>query len=238
MPSATIADFQIPAPTMHRSSRGFFARVLRPEWDSFFESSIESVFRAGGKFLDIGGGMRIDGTRGNRVNPRFREKFARYLTDPKVDYRVTDYTSKYSPDYVEDIHALSFPDASFDAVFCIAVLEHVYDPKRGIGEILRVLKSGGKALIYVPFVYRYHAHAQDYRDYYRFTCDGIAYLFRDCRSVKICPVRGIFETLLLFLPFGRVKLFTLLARALDESLPILRRVSQKQTSGYFVMVVK
>lgn len=209
-----------------------------PEWDSFFESSIESILRAGGRLLDIGGGLRIDGTRGSRVNPRFREKFLHYLADPKVDYRVTDYTGKYSPDYVEDIHALSFPDASFEAVFCIAVLEHVYDPKRGIGEILRVLKLGGRALVYVPFVYRYHAHTEDYRDYYRFTCDGIAYLFRDCRSTTLCPVRGIFETLLLFLPLGRRGLFPLLARMLDEGLPILRRISQKQTSGYFVMVVK
>lgn len=39
--------------------------------------------------------------------------------------------------------SLPFPDASFDAVFCCDVLEHVNDLPRVIAEISRVLKPGG-----------------------------------------------------------------------------------------------
>lgn len=39
--------------------------------------------------------------------------------------------------------ALPFPEASFDAVSCCDVLEHVDDPGRVLAEIARVLKPGG-----------------------------------------------------------------------------------------------
>jgi len=43
-----------------------------------------------------------------------------------------------------------YPDARFDAVACVGSLEHYPDPVRGLAEIHRVLKPGGKAFIYVP----------------------------------------------------------------------------------------
>ncbi|MCY4447513.1 MAG: class I SAM-dependent methyltransferase [Chloroflexi bacterium] len=42
-----------------------------------------------------------------------------------------------------DVHELPFPDASFDAVFAHAVLQHVKEPIRALGEIHRVLRPGG-----------------------------------------------------------------------------------------------
>jgi len=41
---------------------------------------------------------------------------------------------------------LPFPDASFDAVYCCDVLEHVEDLDRVVGEAARVLKPGGAYL--------------------------------------------------------------------------------------------
>jgi ubiquinone/menaquinone biosynthesis C-methylase UbiE len=139
---------------------------------------------------------------------------------------------------VEDIHQLSFKPDTFDAVFCIAVLEHVYDPKKAAEEIVRVLKPGGAAFVYVPFLYRYHAHASDYNDYFRYTKDGIAYLFRGCRHIEVCPVGGLFESLLKTTPLYRLGICRILARLLDESTARMRRIGTVQTSGYHVYIEK
>lgn len=42
-----------------------------------------------------------------------------------------------------DVHALPFGDGTFDRVFCHALLEHVRDPVRALGELRRVLVPGG-----------------------------------------------------------------------------------------------
>lgn len=44
---------------------------------------------------------------------------------------------------VEDVHALSFPDNSFDIVHAHQVLQHVSDPVLAVKEMARVTKPGG-----------------------------------------------------------------------------------------------
>jgi len=48
------------------------------------------------------------------------------------------------------IPPLSFADASFDSVISFQVIEHIKDDDRYLGEIARVLKPGGVALITTP----------------------------------------------------------------------------------------
>ncbi|MEN9935786.1 MAG: hypothetical protein RLZZ387_2365 [Chloroflexota bacterium] len=63
--------------------------------------------------------------------------------------------------------ALPLPSAAFDAVVCWDVIEHVRDPKLVVGEIARVLRPGGTALVTVinrmawvdP---HYHIHGLNY----------------------------------------------------------------------------
>ena len=45
---------------------------------------------------------------------------------------------------------LPYPDAIFDVVICLEVLEHLVDPEKVAREIRRVLKPNGRALISVP----------------------------------------------------------------------------------------
>ena len=45
---------------------------------------------------------------------------------------------------------IDFPDGMFDAVTCIAVIEHVFDPYFVIAEIHRVLKKSGVLVVEVP----------------------------------------------------------------------------------------
>lgn len=57
------------------------------------------------------------------------------------------------PEFVQlqDVTALSFPDASMDAVVCQDVLEHVPDFRAALRELARVLKPGGNLVLTVPF---------------------------------------------------------------------------------------
>jgi len=237
--SKVSVDTHIKEPELYNPKRrGMLAHLRKPYWNIFFEDRITEIFKAGGLIVDIGGGLRVAQSRGNRFIEKQKKVFEKYLSDPKVQYKVTDYTDKYSPDFVEDIHNLSFKDESIDGMLCIALLEHVYDPKKATEEIYRVLKKGGKAFLYAPFIYRYHAHSQDYRDYFRYSKDGWGYLLRNFSKVEVCPVRGLFESLLKFTPLYGVKPLKLLCRSLDFSCKKMREVSQRQTSGYNVYVEK
>jgi SAM-dependent methyltransferase len=61
-----------------------------------------------------------------------------------------------------------FGDASFDAVLCNQVLEHVFNPDEFLGEIRRVLRPGGRLLLTVPFVWDEHEQPWDYARYSSF----------------------------------------------------------------------
>ncbi len=54
-------------------------------------------------------------------------------------------------DIVSDITAIPRPDASFDAIMCTEVLEHVPDPVAALTEMNRLLKPGGHILLTAPF---------------------------------------------------------------------------------------
>jgi ubiquinone/menaquinone biosynthesis C-methylase UbiE len=61
-----------------------------------------------------------------------------------IDKGVGDKTCNYSHlDCIADVHSLPVRDSTFDLALCIAVLGHVRDPQRVIGEAFRVLKPGG-----------------------------------------------------------------------------------------------
>jgi SAM-dependent methyltransferase len=54
-------------------------------------------------------------------------------------------------DLVSDITEIPVPSASFDAVMCIEVLEHVPDPTAAVRELVRVLRPGGTLILTAPF---------------------------------------------------------------------------------------
>jgi SAM-dependent methyltransferase len=75
----------------------------------------------------------------------------------------------YSP-----IHKIPVIDATFDAILCIAVLEHVENPEEVIPEFFRVLKPGGYVVASVPFLQPEHKVPTDFQ---RYTKDGLERLF-------------------------------------------------------------
>jgi SAM-dependent methyltransferase len=68
---------------------------------------------------------------------------------PGVDYLSVDYDSALAMQQV-DITQIPYPDGSFDAVICNHVLEHVEDDGQALGELHRVLRKDGWALLQTP----------------------------------------------------------------------------------------
>lgn len=66
-----------------------------------------------------------------------------------------------------DGRIIPFPDASFDHVLCIEVLEHVERPEALVEEIARVLKPGGSLLMTVPWSARLHHLPHDHHRFSR-----------------------------------------------------------------------
>ena len=54
-------------------------------------------------------------------------------------------------DIVGDITSIPEPDASFDAILCVEVLEHVPDPLAALRELGRLLKPNGQLILTAPF---------------------------------------------------------------------------------------
>lgn len=59
-------------------------------------------------------------------------------------------------DIVSDITAIPEPDASFDAILCSEVLEHIPEPTRALDEFARLLKRDGKLILTAPFASLVH----------------------------------------------------------------------------------
>lgn len=61
---------------------------------------------------------------------------------------------------VGDVASLPFPDGSFDLIVSTLSMHHWADPEAGLAEIGRVLRSGGRALVwdFRPGVRSFHAH--------------------------------------------------------------------------------
>ena len=113
------------------------------------------------------------------------------LTNQDLPFDGDDRTAIhiYSP-----LHEIPKPDAHFDNIICIAVLEHVENPEAVVPELLRVLKPGGHIVASVPFMQPEHKVPTDYQ---RYTRDGLIRLFRHhgFEVVSCKPLFTVYHTL-------------------------------------------
>jgi SAM-dependent methyltransferase len=121
---------------------------------------ISDVARAGGMVLDCGAGLR------DEHHPHV------------VNLDIADYPST---DILATGQTLPFRDATFDAVFSLAVLEHVPDPFTCAAEIARVLKPGGRVYCVIPFLQPEHGYPSHF---YNMTREGAANLFRGLLDIE------------------------------------------------------
>jgi SAM-dependent methyltransferase len=68
---------------------------------------------------------------------------------PGIDYVCGDREAGVG-DHRLDVTRLPFEDESFDVILCNHVLEHVPDDHRAMGELYRVLRTGGWAVLQTP----------------------------------------------------------------------------------------
>jgi len=86
-----------------------------------------------------------------------------------VEYQGEGETyAKDKADFFYDGRNLPFEDASFDAVFCSEVFEHVFNLEEILKELHRVLKPGGKMLLTFPFMFPEHEVPNDFARYTQF----------------------------------------------------------------------
>ncbi|SEF99913.1 class I SAM-dependent methyltransferase [Jhaorihella thermophila] len=104
--------------------------------------------RMTGRVLDIGGG----------ANARYREHLS-----AGIEYHSVNIDPKIEPTWlIRPGDPLPAEDESFDWVVSFNTLEHIFDPRPTLTETFRVLKSGGTMVIAVPWMFRIHAHPDDY----------------------------------------------------------------------------
>jgi SAM-dependent methyltransferase len=81
---------------------------------------------------------------------------------PGREYVGCDMRPGPGVDRVEDVSALTLPDASAGTVLCIETFEHVFEVRRAFDEVFRVLKPGGLFVITSPLNFRIHGYPDDY----------------------------------------------------------------------------
>lgn len=115
-----------------------------------------------GDVLDVGGWDFFETVR---ADPRIAfktwtslEEGERLMETPDARYRAVS----------GDGEKMAFPDASFDTVLNIQVLEHTFEPLAMVREISRVLRPGGAAIFLIPQTSVLHHPPKHYYNFTRF----------------------------------------------------------------------
>jgi SAM-dependent methyltransferase len=161
--------------------------------EDVFADRLIYLIKCSKKILDIGTSQRF-AKELRKYESLFVEKD--YIA---AGYNPSRYYGAYNCDLHQDIENMTFDNATFDAVICIEVLEHVINPFKAVAEIIRIMKPGGKLLLTAPFLLQYHGKGamsqghEEYPDYWRFTHEGLSRLFEGMQEVEVVPLDGPVE---------------------------------------------
>lgn len=125
---------------------GISNEITRVQW---LQKTLANIPK-GSRILDAGAGEQQFKKFCDHLN-YVSQDFAQYkpaevksgLQMEKWDYGTLDIVS--------DIATVPEPNASFDAIMCTEVFEHIVNPREAIKEFARLLKSNGYLVITAPF---------------------------------------------------------------------------------------
>ena len=101
-----------------------------------------------GRTLDVGGGATSS-------------YYCLLMGSPAIES--VNISSDYKPTIIAYLNnALPIANNTYDDVLSLNTYEHVYNDSNALVESIRVLKSGGRFLFVVPFLYRVHGSPSDY----------------------------------------------------------------------------
>jgi SAM-dependent methyltransferase len=153
--------------------------LSRDHVTQFIERTAKQYSQSGKRLLEIG--------------PQERSEVRRNFSDCTID--TFDIVPDYSPTLVGDItrHNANIPDATYDIVTCLEVLEHTVNPFGAMVELKRILKDGGIVMLSAPLNWRIHGPVPDC---WRFTEFGWMVLLKDFDILEIdrleTPDRNLF----------------------------------------------
>lgn len=104
----------------------------------------------GYRLLDAGAGTQYFKQFCGHLN-YVSQDFAAYVPDPDAQGLQNPEWNYGVLDIVSDITQIPKPNASFDAILCSEVFEHLPYPSDAIKEFSRLLRPGGKLIITAPF---------------------------------------------------------------------------------------
>ena len=194
------------------------------------DECLDELTRSSKVVFDLGGQRPF-----NKMLTKYRDLFS------NIKYFCLDICPNPSLSVVGDIQRLPLKSESIDGVICHSVLEHVFEPQTAVREIYRVLKPGGLGFFHIPFLYPYHGGNQG-KDCYRFTRDGLFYMFRDFEYMKVQPQDGYLGVTLRFLSgFGQIsKKVYLVEKFLEKVITLFRRrgFNRMNNNSGFVFLVR
>lgn len=137
-----------PRPRTWKRATTLVGSVRTKSFIRAFETEIMSGLRLKGEVLDIGGGRKA----------QYRDLIAGY-----ADAASLNIDPKLEPTIIANANeAFPISDNSYDTIISFNTLEHLTNDVHVVREAFRVLRPGGTAHIFVPFLFPVHGSPQDF----------------------------------------------------------------------------
>jgi SAM-dependent methyltransferase len=163
------------------AERGAPSYVWRAGQDRRLEMVRQWTDTARSRILIVGCGVGAYPAHLIRENPEV------YAFDIELD-RAIEAHEHVPYTHVAAAEYLPYPDESFDMVFSHEVLEHVQDDRQAIAEKARVLRPGGRAIIFCPNRwYPFETHGHYWRGDYHFGNTPLINYLPDFLRNKLAP---------------------------------------------------
>jgi len=188
-------------------------------------------YSVGGRVLDLGGG----------ISPTYFNFLKKERGTEILNLDLKNNEDEGRIDFEKD--NLPFTNDTIDNVLAFNLLEHIYNYRHLVSEVVRVLKTGGRMLGFVPFMINYHP---DPSDYFRYTREALQKIFAETgfremkiKAIGLGPLAVNFNILAPFLPvFLRCLLFPFYYFADKIILKLRPKMTERYPLGYFFELKK